>query len=242
MASKAAIGLVAAPGGELLFFLNIAALYDEVVKPPQPNPTKVQGGFAAFEGCIGALDAVDHDDNLTYLLAGYEGSANDTRVLNEAKGRGNLPMPENYYYLADAGYSNKTYLLVPYRSPQYHLNDWSGRTSGTGSPQTLEGHSNLRHSKLRNVVERAFGLLKRRWRHGVTGAWIDEPVYGEAAVPAEPRPFEPVVAQGVCFAPSLLFVQNQANSSSQFNVSNTLSEPYQSPKTNRGPSGPPSAR
>lgn len=62
------------------------------------------------------------------------------------------------YYLADAGYANVTGFMTPYRGVRYHLKEHHGRT-----PETPKELFNLRHSSLRNVVERSIGVLKKRW-------------------------------------------------------------------------------
>ncbi|KAK9274560.1 hypothetical protein L1049_021809 [Liquidambar formosana] len=64
-----------------------------------------------------------------------------------------------FYYLVDAGYPNGEGFLAPYRSQRYHLNDW--RTGH--QPTTPQEFFNTKHSSARNVIERCFGLLKRRW-------------------------------------------------------------------------------
>ena len=50
-------------------------------------------------------------------------------------------------------------LMVPYPRTRYHLKEWDlqGR-----NPENMKELFNLRHSSLRTVVERAFGVLK--WR------------------------------------------------------------------------------
>ena len=58
----------------------------------------------------------------------------------------------------DAGYTNGPGFLAPYRGTRYHLNEWTGN-----NPKTYKELFNLRHSVARNVIERAFGLLKKRW-------------------------------------------------------------------------------
>ncbi|CAN1158145.1 Protein ALP1-like [Linum perenne] len=103
-----------------------------------------------------------------YCLAGWEGSAHDARVLRDALARPNglkVPKgsnltysPQSQYYLCDAGYANCEGFLAPFRGQRYHLKEW-----GQNRPNTPEEYFNMKHSSARNVIERAFGLLKMRW-------------------------------------------------------------------------------
>ncbi|KAL0411768.1 UNVERIFIED_CONTAM: hypothetical protein Slati_3766500 [Sesamum latifolium] len=119
-----------------------------------------------FEGCLGALDGTYIDAYVTemrfiYVLAGWEGSAADARVLRDAISRPNgLKIPRDNYYLVDSGYSNGEGFLLPYRGVRYHLKEWD---SGRNSPQNHEEFFNMKHASARNVIERTFGLLKARW-------------------------------------------------------------------------------
>lgn len=107
------------------------------------------------------LAVVDHRRMFTFVLPGWEGSAHDGRVLSDAVHRHGFSAPEGKYYLADAGYSNSLLTLTPYRGVRYHLREvWI-----TGlKPESLKELFNLRHSSLRNVVERTFGIFKRRFQ------------------------------------------------------------------------------
>lgn len=62
------------------------------------------------------------------------------------------------YYLVDAVYPNREGFLAPHRRVAYHISDHRRNRRG---PQEL---FNYRHASLRNVVERTFGVLKRRFR------------------------------------------------------------------------------
>ena len=62
------------------------------------------------------------------------------------------------YYLVDVGYSIREGYLQPYRNQRHHLEDFNQ----TGV-ESVQEKFNFHHSSLRNVVERAFGLLKSRW-------------------------------------------------------------------------------
>ncbi|XP_021714756.1 uncharacterized protein LOC110682740 [Chenopodium quinoa] len=169
----------------------ILRLYPEVVKPPttsiQPEIQNIPRFFPWFEDFIGAIDGthvrasvpieiqdrfrgrkggttqnvlatVDFDAKFTYVLAGWEGSAHDSRVLNDVLSRG-FKIPEGKYYLADAGFGSRKGLMPPYRRTRYHLKEFTNNP-----PENERELFNLRHSSIRMVVERAFGILKARLR------------------------------------------------------------------------------
>ncbi|RWR73126.1 putative nuclease HARBI1 [Cinnamomum micranthum f. kanehirae] len=64
------------------------------------------------------------------------------------------------YFLVDAGYAHKRGFIGPYRGTRYHLKEYGPQAL---APRTSTELFNLRHSKLRNVVERTFGLWKERF-------------------------------------------------------------------------------
>lgn len=66
--------------------------------------------------------------------------------------------------MADAGYANVLGFLTPYRGVRYHLKQYN-QEGGNLQPQNAKELFNLRHSSLRNVVERTIGVLKRRWAY-----------------------------------------------------------------------------
>ncbi|KAK2649514.1 hypothetical protein Ddye_017003 [Dipteronia dyeriana] len=96
----------------------------------------------------------------TFVFPGWEGSASDSRVLQDALSRSTgMKIPTGYYYLVDGGYTNGEGFLAPYRGTKYHLSEWR-------DGYTLVNHEeyfNMKHSSTRNVIERCFGLLKLRW-------------------------------------------------------------------------------
>ncbi|XP_057545891.1 uncharacterized protein LOC130824888 [Amaranthus tricolor] len=86
-------------------------------------------------------------------------SALDPRVLRDALQRPNgLKIPRNKYFLVDLRFANAEGYLAPYRGTRYHLNLWRGTI-----PTNYKELFNLQHSSARNTIERAFGLLKKRW-------------------------------------------------------------------------------
>ena len=173
---------------------------------PVPAEIRKSGDFwPFFRDCIGAIDgshipafvpesmrvrfrdrkgqisqnvlaACSMNMEFLYVLPGWEGSAADSRVFENAR-RQDFRIPDGRYYLADAGYGNCDALLVPYRGVRYHLKEWGTsanrlvliRSCISGimtmsSPQNHKELFNFRHARLRNVIERIFGVVKRRFK------------------------------------------------------------------------------
>ncbi|CAL2239045.1 unnamed protein product [Prunus armeniaca] len=63
------------------------------------------------------------------------------------------------YYLVDAGYPQISEYLGPYKGERYHLPDFRRGTQPTGSREVF----NHVHSSLRSVIERTFGVWKKKW-------------------------------------------------------------------------------
>ncbi|KAI8570714.1 hypothetical protein RHMOL_Rhmol01G0057700 [Rhododendron molle] len=99
----------------------------------------------------------------TFVYPGWEGSAHDGRVFFAAVSNPdfNFPHPPiNKYYLVDSGYTNMPGYLAPYRGQRYHRDQWDGANTIFRTPYEL---FNYKHSSLRNVIERCFGVLKKRF-------------------------------------------------------------------------------
>jgi hypothetical protein len=108
--------------------------------------------FPFFKDCLGAvdgslLDAFVPDDAMAryrsrkgrisqnllaackfnllfaYILSGWEGSAADGRVFEDARSK-DFTIPPGKFYLGDAGFPSCDALLVPYRGVRYHLKEW----------------------------------------------------------------------------------------------------------------------
>jgi hypothetical protein len=108
--------------------------------------------YPFFEGCLGALDgthidtfvpdnalpryrnrkggisqnvlaACTFDMRFCYILSGWEGSATDGRIFDDARQK-DFAIPNGSYYLADAGFMTCNALIIPYRGTRYHLKEW----------------------------------------------------------------------------------------------------------------------
>ncbi|XP_020258599.1 protein ALP1-like [Asparagus officinalis] len=111
------------------------------------------------ETSTNVLGVCDANLRFSYVLPGWEGSTLDSRVLRDALRRPKgLKLPSNKYFLVDAGYTNGLGFFAPYRGTRYHIKSW--RENG---PRNYKELFNQRHPSARNTIERAFGLLKKRW-------------------------------------------------------------------------------
>lgn len=87
------------------------------------------------------------------IFVGYPGSVHDTRVMkNSSLYKVRRYPPPGYILLGDGGYpclDTPICLMTPYKEPV------------TGP---VQGRYNYRHAKGRSIIERAFGVMKTRWR------------------------------------------------------------------------------
>ncbi|KAL6223547.1 hypothetical protein ACLB2K_006932 [Fragaria x ananassa] len=106
------------------------------------------------------LAACNFDLEFIYVLSGWEGSAHDSKLLNDVLSRRNgLEVPQGKYFLVDCGFANRRQFLAPLRGVRYHLKDFGGEGR---HPKNASELFNLRHASLRNVIERIFGIFKSR--------------------------------------------------------------------------------
>lgn len=108
------------------------------------------------------LAVCDFGLRFTMVMSGWDGSVVDSTLWLEARRSGALQIPEGKYLLGDAGFANCDGCLTPYRRVRYHLKEWAKAINKR--PQNKEELFNLRHSKLRNAIERIFGIIKARFK------------------------------------------------------------------------------
>ncbi|KAL0549983.1 hypothetical protein IC582_014478 [Cucumis melo] len=152
-----------------IVLLAVLRLYEELINRPVLNcldaldgtyikvnvPAGDRPTFRTRKGEIttNVLGACDTKGDFVYVLAGWEGSAADSRILRDALSRENgLQVPK--------GYPNAEWFLTPYRGQRYHLQEWRGAAD---APTNAKEYFNMKHSSIRNVIERAFGVLKGLW-------------------------------------------------------------------------------
>ncbi|KAK2742033.1 hypothetical protein CKAH01_01460 [Colletotrichum kahawae] len=172
----------------------LVCLHKEVVVLPSESyvspDIELNAKNAVFNGCIGAVDgtlipahipasqqrrffdrkgnisqnvftAVKFDYTFSYVLAGAEGSMNDKTLLNHALAR-SFTAGAGQFYLADAGFGESNAgIVTPFVGQRYHLRDY---LESNMRPQSRKELYNLAHARLRSVVERVFGLVKRKFK------------------------------------------------------------------------------
>ncbi|XP_066165842.1 uncharacterized protein [Oryza sativa Japonica Group] len=102
--------------------------------------------------------ACDFDLNFTFISCGWEGSATDARVLTSAMNSGFQVLDGKFSLVGS--YANTPQFIAPYRGVRYHLKEFG---CGHRRPRDYKELFNHRHSILRNHVERALGVLKKRF-------------------------------------------------------------------------------
>ncbi|KAK0139039.1 Protein ALP1-like [Merluccius polli] len=136
-------------------FLKAAGAIDGChvrIKPPSGPDGHCYLNRKLFSSII--LQAVcDHQGRFVDVYVGWPGSVHDSRVLRHSPlYRQVVYPPPGHFILADGGYpclQHPLPLITPYKRP----------LQGVG-PQRFNGH----HSRARSIIERAFGMMKTRFR------------------------------------------------------------------------------
>ncbi|KAL6554053.1 hypothetical protein OROMI_019726 [Orobanche minor] len=133
-------------------------LIHAIVSASHQTAFRGRGGGRCYQNILGICD---FNMIFTFIWAGWEGIAHDSRILKEVayNPRTSFPLPpDDQYYLCDAAYANARGFLAPYRNTRYWLADFRRRRA-----LTKEEKFNHAHAQLRNVIERAYGVLKVRF-------------------------------------------------------------------------------
>ena len=86
------------------------------ISPRLQDPSKIHKGTLSQNVMV----ACDFDNHFVHVSSGWEGSASDARVLQDAL-ENNFYVPEGKFYLVDAGYANTPNFIAPYRNVRYKL-------------------------------------------------------------------------------------------------------------------------
>ncbi|WVZ82648.1 hypothetical protein U9M48_029892 [Paspalum notatum var. saurae] len=131
----------------------IGAIDGTHVEVVVPNDKMVQ--YLCQKGITtqNVLAVVDFDMRFTFVLARWPGSVHDMRVFNDAtnKYKAREVLPSRFRISKSCRVSCTL---------KYHLPEFRNSTM----PRGMKENFNFAHSSLRNVVERAFGVLKMKWK------------------------------------------------------------------------------
>ncbi|CAM4635429.1 unnamed protein product [Leuciscus chuanchicus] len=136
-------------------FLKAAGAIDGChvrIKPPSGPDGQCYRNRKLFPSII--LQAVcDHQGRFIDTYVGWPGSVHDARVLRHSPlFRRSVYPPPGQFILADGGYpclQHPLPLITPYKRP----------VRGVGAQRF-----NVHHSRARSIIERAFGMMKTRFR------------------------------------------------------------------------------
>ncbi|KAL0805872.1 hypothetical protein Bca101_098363 [Brassica carinata] len=130
------------------------------VRPPSQNAEAYNGRKQG--PTMNVLDICNFDMKFIYAYVGAPGRAHDSKVLAHcARNEASFPHPPpGKYYLVDSGYPTRTGYLGPHRNMRYHLDQFAIG----GPPVSARELFNRKHSGLRSVIERTFGVWKAKWR------------------------------------------------------------------------------
>ena len=121
------------------------------IKPPSGPDGHCYRNRKLFSSII--LQAVcDHQGRFIDTYVGWPGSVHDSRVLRHSPLYRSLYPPPGHFILADGGYpclQHPLPLITPYKRP----------VRGVGAQRF-----NWHHSRARSIIERAFGMMKTRFR------------------------------------------------------------------------------
>eukprot|EP00256_Glycine_max_P051488 XP_014617519.1 putative nuclease HARBI1 [Glycine max] len=128
-------------------------------------PSHLQGVYIGWKGytTTNVMVVCDFSMCFTFVWAGWEGSAHDTKIFMEALRKPALHFPhppQGKYYLVDSGYPTFMGFLGPYKKIMYHLPQFRIGPRIRGRVEVF----NYYHSSLQSAIECAFGLCKARWK------------------------------------------------------------------------------
>lgn len=134
------------------------------IKPPRRH----QIDYLNYKGFYSiSMQAIcDSSGRFLDVFIGYPGSVHDTRILkNSSFYRAQRYPPTGYIILGDGGYpclDTPLCLITPYKEPVIG---------------EVQGRFNYYQSRARSIIERAFGIMKTRWRSTLFRALEVKPTF-----------------------------------------------------------------
>ncbi|KAK6144745.1 hypothetical protein DH2020_021565 [Rehmannia glutinosa] len=128
-------------------------------------PARNHATYRTRKGLLGqnVMAACDFNLMFTFVMAGWEGSANDARVFADAisNPQYNFPWPPSgKYYVVDSGYTNFPGSWLLTGGPLSYSPEWMEQID---TQEHVSELYNRRHAIVSNHIERCFGGLKKRF-------------------------------------------------------------------------------
>ncbi|KAJ9546523.1 hypothetical protein OSB04_019066 [Centaurea solstitialis] len=128
-------------------------LIHAIVPVDQQAGYRGRGRGECYQNVLGICD---FNMLFTYVWTGTVIEGGDEDAFSPTSG---FPFPpRDKYYLCDAAYANTRGFMTPYRNTRYWLADFRRQRA-----LTKQEKFNHAHAQLRNVIERAYGVLKARF-------------------------------------------------------------------------------
>jgi len=169
--------------------MRLAKALITMPEPGWVSPTiELDPRLCQFNGCVGAIDgthipifapsaqkerfighkgqtqnvfaAVSPAGRFQFVIAGADGRMHDTTLFENAITKG-FDVPEDRFYIADAGFGLRKGILIPYRGTRFHLQEWRELDR---QPETRQELFNREMSGIRASVECVFGITKGKFK------------------------------------------------------------------------------
>ncbi|XP_022868086.1 uncharacterized protein LOC111387736, partial [Olea europaea var. sylvestris] len=115
------------------------------------------------------LAACDFNLCFTFVLPGSMGTTHDSRILARAVHSPNVYFSEpadGKYYLVDSGFAYQSGYMAPYKGSNvcYHFQEFHDHCGDKRRFRNARERFNFHHLSCRNIIKRAFGVWKQRWK------------------------------------------------------------------------------
>jgi hypothetical protein len=101
-------------------------------------------------------------------------------------------VPEGKFYPVDGGYANTPSFIAPYRGVRYHLSEFRSRRWYANYKELFNHH----HAILRNHIERAIGVVKKRFP--ILKVITHYPIESQVKIPAAAVVFHNIIRSWNC--------------------------------------------
>ncbi|XP_022858663.1 uncharacterized protein LOC111379508 [Olea europaea var. sylvestris] len=115
------------------------------------------------------LATCDFNLCFTFVLQGSMRPTHDSHILARAVHSPDIHFSKSTdgkYYLVDSGFAHRSGYMAPYKGSdvRYHFQEFHNHGGGRRRLRNARERFNFHHSSCGNIIERAFGVWKQRWK------------------------------------------------------------------------------